>query len=340
MNIEELKRRLFTMSNSEWMYKKNPDYINPIYGQFDKTEVEGQEVVNFSFDKEKKPPFVNSPYLHEPKLEIVKHSRYSNIPIHVHDYIEMNYVYSGSCVAVIQNKRVPLKMGDVCILDTGVPHTIKEVHDDDIVINFLMNKRYFTTSMLSQLSSNDIMSDFILQAMAKDRKHNRYLLFRSLQMDKLKTLVEYLLCEFYDPSVSANEIINAYVIIIFSELLTNYRNEDGLQAYQGKNQVMEILKYIEEQYKVCSLESVAKYFSFHPNYLSRLIKQKTGKSFKKIVQEQRLNQAEYLIKHSDKSIAEIMTEVGYQNHGFFNNMFKEKYGVNPKEYRRTKMLLH
>ena len=47
----------------------------------------------------------------------------------------------------------------------------------------------------------------------------------------------------------------------------------------------------------------------------------------------RLNQALFLLKNSDYGIATIAAKVGYHNSGHFAKLFKNAYGMGPKEYR-------
>ncbi|MCE4047598.1 AraC family transcriptional regulator [Bacillus sp. Au-Bac7] len=333
MQKTELMELLFTMSDRELYYKTNPDYYNSLFDSCDSIELNNQKVYVFKFNDQKKENAYSPP---NPTLEIVKHSRYSTIPFHIHDYIEMNYVYAGTCTAIVQDKVIPLQCGDVCIMDTNVPHTICDAEEKDIIINILMDKSYFTASMLGQLSSNSIISDFILEAISHDRLHNRFLLFHCQNSDKLGSHVENLLCEFYEPSFCSKDIINAYMVLIFAEMLRHFQTDNNSKSANGKqNPILDILLYMEENFQSCTLQEVAQHFSFHPNYLSRLIKKSTGKSFKQLLQEQKLNKASYLLNHTSMTIAEILNEIGYQNHGFFNRIFKERYNVTPKEYQRN-----
>lgn len=327
----DLKKWLFTMTDRELYYKNHPEYYNSLYDSCESKQLDNRKVYVFKFHEQKKK---NDLTPLNPKLEIVKHSRYSSIPVHIHDYIELNFVYAGTCKAIVRDKTIPLQCGDVCIMDTNVPHTISEVEDEDIVINILMEKSYFTASMLGQLSSNSIISDFILDAISHDRLHNRFLLFHCQDSEKLIPIVEELLCEFYEPSFCARDIINAYMVLIFAEMLRHFQTDNSKDSTAAhRNSILDILKFIEENYQNCTLQKTATAFNFHPNYLSRLIRKKTGKSFKQLLQEQKLNKASSLLANTSMTIAEILQEVGYQNHGFFNKIFKERYGLSPKEYQ-------
>ncbi|MBP1042865.1 helix-turn-helix domain-containing protein [Vagococcus sp. BWB3-3] len=334
MNVETLREKLMTMTASELKYQAQASATDTTYDDLTKEYVNGQEVCVFKFDEQVKDKI--HPYTFNPKLGIVKHSRFSVIPMHIHDYIEMNYVYAGSCSVTIQDTTLTLHQGDVCIMDTNVPHTIKDVNEEDIVINFLMKKSYFNTSILSQLSSNSIISDFLLEVISKSQEHDRYILFHSKSSQKLTLFVENLLCEYYDFSFCTKEVINAYMILIFAELLYHYQASQITAIEESALiNVREILEHIEENYSDCTLASVAETFAFHPNYLSRYIRKHTGKSFKQLVQEQKLNKASFLLLNTQDSVETIIAEVGYRNHGFFNTLFRERYSLSPSEYRKT-----
>ena len=49
--------------------------------------------------------------------------------------------------------------------------------------------------------------------------------------------------------------------------------------------------------------------------------------------EQRLKQAEVLLRNSDRSISDIANQVGYAHLGYFARAFKRKYGMNPSDCR-------
>lgn len=60
---------------------------------------------------------------------------------------------------------------------------------------------------------------------------------------------------------------------------------------------------------------------------------KTGKTFKELLQEKRLTQAAYFLKHTSLHVDEIGEAVGYSNLSYFHRIFQEKYGMTPKKYR-------
>jgi YesN/AraC family two-component response regulator len=338
MNRQDLISLWQTLTANEKHYESNPHYQAPYYNKLEQvvTDDFGPAYV-FSFENELKnlkDKGLNTKLPHTDQFLIVRQSRFSNILPHKHDFIEMNIVYSGNATVTIQNKEVKLKQGNVCILDTNVVHSIKALGKDDIVINFLMQKKYFNTAMLSRLSNNDIISKFLLRAISKKRKEAQYIVFENSHHELFLNLVENLLCEYYEPSFYVKEIIDAYMVLIFTELLKNYQKyETDAYRRSTKTYIGEIIQYIAEHYVHCSLKSVAQKFNLHPNYLSRYIKESTGYSYKELVQEQRINQACFLLLNTDLSIEEISLEIGYKNCDFFYQKFRQKFSTTPKKYR-------
>ena len=334
MNKSELRKFIVKLTKEELFYQKNPTYVSKQYQQL---EVEMTKdygsVYTFSFEVElenlrrKGLPFTK-------QFLIVRQSRFSNVKLHKHNFIEMFIIYSGSATAVIQNKEIKLKKGNVCILDTGVPHTIAPLGEDDILINFLMHKSFFNTSMLNLLSSNDIISNFLLNVISTTKNHDHYIIFENNEMKLLFNLIENLMCEYYAPSFSTKEIIDAYMVLIFAELIKNYQR-DETESYKSSNRtyIGEIIQYISENYTSCTLNSVAERFSFHPNYLSRYIKENTGHSYKELVQHQRINKASFLLLNTNLPVGEIAEEVGYKNYDFFYQKFRTYFNTTPKKYR-------
>lgn len=276
--------------------------------------------------------------LPDENVTISKHHRYIRVPKHKHNFIELIYVYSGSCTQTINGLTITLKTGEMCLLDTNVVHSIEAASKNDIIINCLMRTDYFDTSFFSRLSSNNLISNFLVNAIYQSKSHNNYIVFHSGNNYKIMRFMQDLICEYYDNSICSKEIINCYIILIFSELLKVYQSQTKEMAITNKkdctHSISDILVYIENNYSTATLTSTANHFHFHPNYLSSLIKKTTGKSYKDIIQEQKLKKACSLLKNTDIIIEEISSEIGYNNLNFFYKKFKILYGVTPSEYRK------
>lgn len=197
-----------------------------------------------------------------------------------------------------------------------------------------MFKSYFSTAFLSRLAENDIMSEFLVKAISDLQHDNNFIVFHCNHSSIFKELIENVLFEYSNKNIAVKEIIDSYMVIIFGEMLRSFKKEQR-HLVTSKTYLGDILEYIENNYTNCTLASTANYFNFHPNYLSSLIKKQTGKTFKELVQTQRMKKATVLLKHSPLTIEEIATEVGYHNLGFFYKKFHSYFDMTPQEFRTS-----
>ena len=100
--------------------------------------------------------------------------------------------------------------------------------------------------------------------------------------------------------------------------------------------IKKVCDYIDENLaKDISLEETADFAGVSIFYLSKLFKEEKGETFINFVSDKRLEKARQLLESTDLSIKEITAEVGYNDQNYFSRIFKNKYGLSPKEYRKV-----
>ncbi|NOU64372.1 helix-turn-helix domain-containing protein [Paenibacillus sp. LMG 31461] len=87
-----------------------------------------------------------------------------------------------------------------------------------------------------------------------------------------------------------------------------------------------------------TLSEIAGNVSLTPNYLSRLFRQETGKSFSDNLFDLRIERATELLKSSTLKIYQIGESVGYPNSRYFSEWFQKQMGMSPGEYRKKHLL--
>ena len=69
-------------------------------------------------------------------------------------------------------------------------------------------------------------------------------------------------------------------------------------------------------------------------YTGTLVRARTGETFTALLQKKRCAAAARMLTETDRSVAEIIRTVGYENETFFRKTFKATYGHNPLAYRK------
>ena len=93
---------------------------------------------------------------------------------------------------------------------------------------------------------------------------------------------------------------------------------------------------MEEEYATpLTVEQMAESCGCSTSHFMRWFKQMTGSTFTAYLNERRLAVAAERLRQSSDSILFIAGEVGFENLSNFNRQFKARYGVTPREYRRS-----
>ncbi|WP_315110052.1 helix-turn-helix domain-containing protein [Clostridium intestinale] len=272
----------------------------------------------------------------EELIDIRKHTRFIHFPKHKHNYIEFNYVYQGSLTEIIDEKEVTLKKGELIFLNQYITHEIEPSSEEDIIINFIIKPEFFDY-ILGLLEKDNIISSFLLTTLYTNYEKGEYLYFKVSDNKEIQSLVERIITELYTPSIMSKATIKLLVGLLIVELVKNSHN---IETYSVDNYekmiIIQCLKYIDDFYQKGNLFEIANKLN-QPHYkLSKLIKKQTKMTFKELLQEKKLSKAVELLKVTEYPVVEVIELVGYENLTYFYKIFKEKYGVTPKEYRDRK----
>ena len=339
MEIAELNRFLSILSEHELAYRAGDHSAwrntNPLVTwngrtvfQFN-TDEEGAQ--NYWRDALKRP---DAPPL-DSKLWLRRNSRFRAVPEHVHANIEMSYVYSGACPQLVDGHNIRLANDQVLLLDSDCPHAIDALGERDIIISVLFSRDFLAQCLMDAGSSESYVSRFLVNALAKETDHRHYVLFRSERNRRIRRFFQELMCEFFDPSPNAQQMLPALFKLILMELVNVYE-ADYNRCQQGAQRVsvIPIIRYIEQNYLICTQESVAEQFFISPGYVNTLLKRHTGMTYIQMVQAQKLGCAANLLRQSDLPIDKVARTCGYENLSFFYRKFEARFGCKPGTYRK------
>lgn len=96
-----------------------------------------------------------------------------------------------------------------------------------------------------------------------------------------------------------------------------------------------VIAYLNDNYadKMLSAENLADRFSVSSSYMSRIFKDQAGKGLIEYLHKLRLRKAKELLSFTDKTVAAIADEAGYNSLYNFTRVFKRYENITPTEYR-------
>ena len=266
-------------------------------------------------------------------ITVRPHTRFIGFPKHRHDYVEMVYMCSGTTTHIVNGTRLTLGEGELLILGQNAVQEIEPAGEQDIAVNFIVRPTFFS-GVLPYLGERDTpLRRFLIDCLVSGGETS-YLLFRVADVLPIRNLVENLLFTLLEPTAYKREVQQVTMGLLFMQLM-NHTAKLEVESNE-QNAIVSVLRYIEEHYQNGSLTEIAARLHYDLHFLSRLIKENTGKTYTTLLQEKRLSQAAWLLENTERNVDEIAVSVGYENISYFHRLFYARYGVTPKKYRDCK----
>ncbi|MGN0765952.1 MAG: helix-turn-helix domain-containing protein [Christensenellales bacterium] len=239
-------------------------------------------------------------------LHVRKHTM-SQIPyIHSHTFYELIFVNKGKCIQLIDDKKVILNQGDLCILSPQIKHAIMPSTEKDVIIKIVI-----PVDIFNHINTNVHFDEPITI------------------INNVSTETEYLLFKILKESFARDDFIDVtiqnYLALLFVELVRS-KNIDSIFLEK-------ITQYIYANMENATLDNLAKSLGYNKSYLSRIINQKTNKSFSELLTEIRMQRASQMIFDNIR-IDDIAQAVGYKNTSGFYKQFNKYYGMTPNEFKQ------
>lgn len=82
-----------------------------------------------------------------------------------------------------------------------------------------------------------------------------------------------------------------------------------------------------------SRDEVARHAGISPSHFSRLLKERTGRSFTELLRQCRVDLACDLLRDPERSLSQIADTCGFCDQSYFTRVFQDVKGATPKQFR-------
>ena len=231
-----------------------------------------------------------------------------------------------------------LQAGQLCVLSPNVFHRI-EAQEGSVILNLSMRKELFNSSFLGMIGQQGCLGRFFLNYFISKRDSGDYLLFQLADPARAEFLLSAI-CDDYlyqKPYYELN--IRCLITLLFSEIIRGNALVSGGESAQGNEKtavlMQELFQYLSENFAQATLKSAAAHFHYHPNYLSTLISQQTGRSFSEILTQIKEARMRYYLAQTNIPVDEIAELLGYSSVSSFYQAAKKVLGKTPVQYRKN-----
>lgn len=252
---------------------------------------------------------------------------------HYHDFCEITYVRRGSGRYLVNSRFYDVTPGDLIIFNNVEPHGW-QVLDREMDVLVMM----FAPELVSDpgnVFSGEYLKPFVERGSSFQNQIRA--------SDEISHVIYGIMLEIQREAQSAEKgyqnMIKADILRILTYLARHYQTGDDSLIEQRRHlkRLEPALLYINAHYtEAIRLEDAASCAFMSPNYFSACFKKIIGRTFSEYVTLLRLKKVCELYQMTDRSMAELAMECGFQNISNFYRMYKKYEGELPDRKGRKK----
>ena len=251
---------------------------------------------------------------------------------HRHDFFFFNFTYLGQYESIdrLNEQNITIEQNELYVGQPFAGHAHWSNKDQEMVmISVLLKRDAIFRSFRSLLSSNSKMLSFFVDPNTQQYSE-KFFHFKVEDNCAIRSLLEMMVVEYAFPKPDTQEILKPLVLAFIMQINRQYLKENSISSDTSLSE--QILTYMNDNIGNVNLKGIASRFSYHPNYLSTVMRKEIGKTFSQLLLELRMERAAILLNSSTLSVEEISYMLGYSNSSNFHKAFRRFFHCTPREY--------
>ena len=274
-------------------------------------------------------------------MYIRKYPRYMEEHTHYHkDILELDIVLQGEFSQELDGQQIRLRPGDLLLIAPNIRHTARIYSDTGVVFTVMIYQKVIRDLMNSVDSEDNILRKFLLRILYSSSCWPYLLCRTGFDVDLAGLIIDLEENqEQYGPHV--NSYMEAGLRLFLLRMLVRHETQiqTGREVTKNDSDILNIMDYIETNFKTITLSALAESYSYSPNYLSGLIRKQYGKTFHDILTEVKMKKAADLLTTTDLTMSRIAEQTGFSDKSYFLKCFKKHFGMTPLEYKNLPKIL-
>lgn len=256
---------------------------------------------------------------------------FSKVPLHWHDEMEIIYIKKGRGMVSMDFTLYQVSAGDILIIIPGQLHTIEQKPGESMEYENIIFQLGLVTSRHGDICTEEYFMPMMAHQLVIPSYLNRDCAFyeeAAACLDQADSL-----CDLRPPAyqISVKSQLLQLFFILFSHASVQ---EAPRKNSKSLEKTKLILKYIETNYaNKISIKEMAEACGFSQSHFMKFFKATVGTSFTSYLNDYRLTMASRLLLSSSAPVLDIAADTGFDNLSYFNRMFKQTFGMTPREYR-------
>lgn len=259
--------------------------------------------------------------------------RYYPSPGYSNEQYELVAQEQGSSILFMGGERLMLREGEMILLLPGTWQRWAALADDSLRCSLLIQPSVLRTMENIQERCGTLFE--FLRSVTIGQRRLMYRLYRVHAQSELWTVLEWLYNLYQAPYDPYQQLRESGLLQLFFSYLESGREGYTETMIRGSalDKTDQIITYIEDHLATVTRRELAEHFHYSERQVSRMICGRVGTSFSHYLQLVRLRRIASLLVVTDMSVGEIAAACGYRNDTYFYNLFRQRFGMSPTEYR-------
>lgn len=254
------------------------------------------------------------------------HPQYE-MPFHWHADYEFIYILQGEFNLLLDGKDMPLKAGDVALVQGGIVHggMPKDCIYECLVLDIfnLLDNSTVCQNQLQTVLDND---NAIVTAFSEGTPVNQL----------ANSMFEALEKEYAGYELTVKGLLLQILGEIIKGRLYSAKGDVKSYTVRRTEQLKSSLRYIRKNYyRTVTLEELAAEANMSPKYFCRFFKDMVNRSPIDYLNHYRIERACGMLISGEQSVTEIALDCGFNDLSYFIKTFKRYKGVSPKQYQKS-----
>jgi len=289
----------------------------------------------------------NGCWLHENTMDAMFRAL-STRPPHRHDYFELMLVLEGEVIQQIEEKEYPYRAGTCCLVNRSILHSERFIGPSKICfiglsVDFVRGLTDAAPQQLFEperlLPENPILH-FMLENLGQDLRKEYQDLFPTPEntnsIQQLTALISRMTQILQTPTDAATYYLKGSLCELFHFLASGFYVTPVHLSVSPENLLfLRISRLLEDTDGRLPRSELARLLNYNGSYLNSIVQRRTGLCLFDYGMTFCFQKAEHLLKETDLSVSEIALRLKFTNRTHFYNLFRQKYGMTPQEWRKA-----
>jgi AraC family transcriptional regulator, transcriptional activator of pobA len=252
-----------------------------------------------------------------------------------HDYFEILVLCSGAATFLVQDRLLPMNVGDMAIVGSTLYHSIGQPPDSRSIIGTL----YFDPDLIRS-DGNPHGAEYLTPFLEQDSEFPHILPANTGVPGEVFDLMQRIRAELPGSSMRACLAIKTYLKMILMLLVNQYSSYAGtMEIFRHQQHALRRLQAFFEFLRkhlgeAIHLPDAARLCGLNQSDFMYFFKQVTGRSFRGYLNHCRVERAQVLLAGTNRPVSDIAQEMGFCDQSYFGAVFYRLTGMTPAEYRR------